>query len=61
MSYLLDLLPRPLDPVRSIKLKLGILLVSAGLAGLVVFWLGLGFIPWYTSTTAIVVALSTSQ
>jgi signal transduction histidine kinase len=61
VTALLDLLPRPLDPVRSIKLKLGILLVSAGLAGLVVFWLGLGFIPWYTSTTAIVVALSTSQ
>ena len=31
---MLDLLPRPLDPVRSIKLKLGILLVASGAAGL---------------------------
>jgi signal transduction histidine kinase len=61
MSALLDLLPRPLDPVRSIKLKLGILLVCSGFAGLVVFRLGIGWIAYRTSATAIVVALVTSQ
>jgi signal transduction histidine kinase len=61
MNRFWDLLPRPLDPVRSIKLKLGILLVAAGFAGLAVFWVGIGWIPYYTSTTAIVVALATSQ
>lgn len=57
----LDLLPRPLDPVRSIKVKLGILLVSSGAAGLAVFWIGIGWIPPWTSATAIIVALTTSQ
>jgi signal transduction histidine kinase len=57
----LDLLPRPLDPVRSIKIKLGLLLVFSGLAGITVFILGIGWIPWYTSFTAIAVALLTSQ
>lgn len=57
----LDLLPRPLDPVRSIKVKLGILLVSSGAAGLSYFWYGIGWIPYMTSATAICVALLTSQ
>jgi signal transduction histidine kinase len=57
----LDLLPRPLDPVRSIKLKLGILLVASGAAGLAYFWYGIGWIPYLTSATAICVALLTSQ
>jgi signal transduction histidine kinase len=56
-----DILPRPLDPVRSIKLKLGMLLVASGFAGLVVFWIGIGWIPYATSFTAIVIALATSQ
>ncbi|HYN94051.1 MAG TPA: HAMP domain-containing sensor histidine kinase [Pilimelia sp.] len=60
-NRLLDLLPRPLDPVRSIKLKLGLLLVSSGAAGLVVFRLGIGWIPPATSLTAVLVALATSQ
>src|SRR5688572_17709083 len=60
-AKIMDLLPRPLDPVRSIKLKLGMLLVAAGLAGLVVFRIGIGWIPYATSFTAIVVALATSQ
>ena len=61
IAKLMDLLPRPLDPVRSIKLKLGMLLVAAGFAGLSVFWIGIGWIPYATSFTAIVVALATSQ
>lgn len=57
----LDLLPRPLDPVRSIKLKLGILLVASGAAGLAVFRFGIGWLPPMTSATAICIALLTSQ
>jgi signal transduction histidine kinase len=56
-----DLLPRPLDPVRSIKLKLGILLVASGCAGLAYFRYGIGWMPPMTSLTAICIALATSQ
>ncbi len=54
-------LPRPLDFVRWIKLKLGLLLVASGLASLLVFWYGIGWVPPATSITAIGVALLTSQ
>jgi signal transduction histidine kinase len=56
-----DLLPRPLDPLRSIKLKLGIALLGAGAAGMSVFWYALGYVPRRTSLAAIIVALLTSQ
>lgn len=56
-----DALPRPLDPIRSVKLKLGILLVASGVAGLVYFRLGIGWVPPMTSATAIAVSLLTSQ
>ncbi|MEV1286678.1 ATP-binding protein [Micromonospora sp. NPDC049679] len=42
-------------------MKLGILLVSAGFAGLAYFWIGIGWIPYGTSAVAIVGALVTSQ
>jgi signal transduction histidine kinase len=61
LNRALDLLPRPLDPVRSIKLKLGILLVASGCAGLAYFRYGIGWIPPMTSLTAICIALATSQ
>nr|WP_211222315.1 HAMP domain-containing sensor histidine kinase [Actinokineospora enzanensis] len=57
----MELLPRPLDPVRSIKLKIGILLVASGAAGLSYFWVMIGWIPPTTSITAIVGALLVSQ
>lgn len=57
----MDVLPRPLDPIRSIKLKLGILLVGSGAAGLCVFRIGIGWLPKWTTITAIGVALLTSQ
>jgi signal transduction histidine kinase len=56
-----DVLPRPLDPVRSIKLKLAVLLVASASAGLVVFSIGVGFPRPRTSATAIAVALLFSQ
>jgi signal transduction histidine kinase len=58
---MMDLLPRPLDPLRSIKVKLGVTLVGAGAAGIAVFWYGIGWLPPATSITAIVAALITSQ
>jgi hypothetical protein len=33
IARLTAILPRPLDPVRSIKMKLGVLVVVSGLAG----------------------------
>ncbi|KAA2255495.1 HAMP domain-containing histidine kinase [Solihabitans fulvus] len=53
--------PRPLDPVRSIKLKLGILVVCSCLVGLVFFWYQIGWLPPRTSITAILLTLLTSQ
>ncbi|GAA1800882.1 HAMP domain-containing histidine kinase [Planosporangium flavigriseum] len=58
---MMDLLPRPLDPLRSIKVKLGVTLVGAGAAGIGVFWYGIGWLPPATAVTAITVALVTSQ
>lgn len=57
----LELLPRPLDPVRSIKLKLGILLVASGATALAFFRWQIGWLPPATSIMAIVLALFTSQ
>jgi len=54
-------LPRPLDPVRSIKIKIGMILIGAGAAGMTWFTLWLGWFPVWTSITAIVVALGTLQ
>ena len=58
---LLDALPRPLDPVRSIKVKLGILLVASGAIGLSYFWFRIDELPPTTSAIAIGLALLTSQ
>jgi signal transduction histidine kinase len=57
---MLDLLPRPLDPIRSIKLKLSILLVASGSAGVAVFWYGIGWFAFRTGFAALMVALATS-
>lgn len=61
VDRVLELLPRPLDPVRSIKVKLGVLLVSSGAAGIAYFWYAIGWLPPMTSATAIGLALLTSQ
>ena len=54
-------LPRPLDPVRSIKIKIGMNLIGAGAAGMAWFYLWLGWFPVWTAVTAMVVALTTLQ
>jgi signal transduction histidine kinase len=54
-------LPRPLDPVRSIKLKLGLLVCVSGGIGLCYFWYMIGRIPLVTSVIAIGLALLATQ
>jgi signal transduction histidine kinase len=54
-------LPRPLDPIRSIKLKIGLLMVGAGATALGYFWWRMGWLPTYTSIIAIGLGLVTSQ
>ncbi|WP_026425516.1 HAMP domain-containing sensor histidine kinase [Actinokineospora inagensis] len=60
-ATLLEWLPRPLDPVRSIKLKISILLVASGVTGLLYFWLNEGWIPPTTATVAVLGAVFVSQ
>jgi signal transduction histidine kinase len=55
---LLSWLPRPLDPVRSIKAKLTLALGFAGGVGLLVFWYSIDWMPVSASLLAIAVALS---
>jgi signal transduction histidine kinase len=57
LARLTALLPRPLDPVRSIKLKLGLLVCVSGAIGLSYFWIMIGRIPPGTSIIAIGLAL----
>ncbi|MEU4770099.1 ATP-binding protein [Actinosynnema sp. NPDC023794] len=57
----LELLPRPLDPVRSIKVKLGILLVSAMAAGFTYFWYRIQWLAPGTTFGTIAIVLVTSQ
>jgi signal transduction histidine kinase len=60
-SRVMDALPRPLDMVPWIKLKLGLALVGGGVASLAVFYFWFGWVPLPISVTAILVALATSQ
>ncbi|WP_147136366.1 HAMP domain-containing sensor histidine kinase [Stackebrandtia albiflava] len=57
----MDLLPRPFDPIPSLKVKVGLLLLCSGGAGLCVLWFGLGMMPPKTTATAAVAAVVTSQ
>jgi signal transduction histidine kinase len=57
LGRLLRWLPRPLDPIRSIKAKLALALGFAGGVGLLIFWGSLGWIPVNLGWFAIAVAL----
>jgi signal transduction histidine kinase len=57
LRRLLGLLPRPLDPVRSIKAKLSLALGLAGGVGLLIFWWSLDWIRVDLSWFAIAAAL----
>ncbi|WP_370935670.1 ATP-binding protein [Amycolatopsis sp. cg13] len=56
-----DLLPRPLDPIRSVKLKLAILMVASGGIAFGFFRYQIGWLPPQTTVMAMVIALVTSQ
>lgn len=56
-----DRMPRPLDPLRSIKLKLAVLMVCSGAVAFAYFWLRIGWLPTFTTLTAMIIALVTSQ
>ena len=58
---LVDLLPRPLDPIRSIKLKLAILMVASGGIAFAFFNWQIGWLPPRTTVAAMVLALVLSQ
>ncbi|MFI7546011.1 sensor histidine kinase [Actinoplanes sp. NPDC049599] len=57
MAPALGWLPRPLDPVRSIKAKLSVALGLSGGVGLLIFWWSLDFMRVELSWFAIAVAL----
>lgn len=57
----LDMLPRPLDSVRSIKLKLGIVIVVSGCVAFAYFRYSTGWLPPRTTLIALVLGLLTSQ
>jgi signal transduction histidine kinase len=56
LAALADLLPRPLDPISSIKLKISILLLASGGAGALYLWLKFRWLP-PTPTMAFVIAI----
>lgn len=58
---LMEHLPRPLDPIRSIKLKLGIVLVASGAVCMAFFRYKIGWLPAQTTVAALVLGLVTSQ
>ncbi|MDT5024779.1 MAG: hypothetical protein QOE61_1205, partial [Micromonosporaceae bacterium] len=55
LARMTAILPRPLDPVRSIKIKLGLLVVAPGAAGISYFTLNYWFPP---GSTLIAISLS---
>lgn len=52
---------RPLDPLRSIKMKIGILVAASIAAAAVVFRIGMGWGPPLTFITAVTIALVVTQ
>jgi signal transduction histidine kinase len=61
-EWLSDLVPRPLDPVRSIKLKISILLLASGGAGLAYLWFEFRWQPpVLTQLVTVAIVLATAQ
>jgi signal transduction histidine kinase len=54
-------LPRPLDPFRSIKLKIGILVIASIAAAMVYFWSAVGWFPPGTTIASFAIALVVTQ
>ena len=54
-------LPRPLDPVRSIKMKIIMVLVASGGGGLIWFLYWARYFPVWTATTAVIIGATITQ
>jgi signal transduction histidine kinase len=54
-------LPRPLDPVRSIKMKIIMVLVAAGGGGMLWFSLWLRWFPFWTGLTSVIIGVTITQ
>jgi signal transduction histidine kinase len=54
-------LPRPLDPVRNMKVKMGMILLGSGAAATAWFYAWQGWFPKWTAMTGVVVGLLTLQ
>nr|WP_207905645.1 ATP-binding protein [Nocardia alba] len=61
MDRIADVLPRPLDRLRSIKLKLAVLMLCSGGVAFGYFRLKIGWLPPRTTVAAFGIALLTSQ
>ncbi|WP_228823149.1 HAMP domain-containing sensor histidine kinase [Nocardia blacklockiae] len=61
MDRVADALPRPLDRIRSVKLKLAVLMIFAGGLAFGYFRLRIGWLPPMTTLAAMVIALVSSQ
>ncbi|MFD3702426.1 ATP-binding protein [Nocardia sp. NPDC058658] len=61
MDRIADVLPRPLDRLRSIKLKLAVLMLCSGGVAFGYFRWQIGWLPPLTTATAFGIALITSQ
>jgi signal transduction histidine kinase len=62
LGRLADLLPRPLDPVSSIKLKISILLLASGGVGLTYLWFEYRWQPpLLTQLVTVAIVLATAQ
>ncbi|MCY7343781.1 MAG: HAMP domain-containing protein [Pseudonocardia sp.] len=58
----MTMIPRPLDPIRSIKLKISILLLASGGAGLTYLWIEFRWQPpLVTSLVTVAIVLLTAQ
>ncbi|GIG58751.1 putative histidine kinase sensor of two-component system [Longispora fulva] len=60
-EWLRRVVPRPLDPVHSIKMKIGILVAASIWAAAMVFYFGVRWPMRYTLFSALVVALGVTQ
>lgn len=62
LSVALELLPRPLDPIRSMKLKLSIVLLGSGGVGIAYLWYRYMWLPPYgTILVTVLMVLLTAQ
>ena len=61
LARALGWLPRPLDPVRSIKMKIIMVLVAAGGAGMVWFTAWLRWFPFWTGVTSVIIGVTITQ